>query len=244
MAGKRRHEFTEEEYLAFEDASEDRHEYIDGIILAGFHEDNPLPHSGVSIADMPRHRFTPKEYLAFERASRERHEYLDGEVYSMSGDPESHAWMMSNTLAVLHPQLSNRECRIYAGNMRVGKRSRKAYFYPDLAIVCGERAFEDSSRDTLTNPTLVIEVMSPDTEVFDRSDKLHTYYAIPSLQGYLLISPDAARVEYYWRDGERWLYQSFEGIDTTIDLAAVGCTLPLSAVYQGIEFDQSDEDED
>jgi Uma2 family endonuclease len=243
MARRRRHKFTEQEYLAFENASEDRHEFINGVILGGFHEDNPLPAAGVSVADMPRHRFTPKEYLAFERASIDRHEYLDGEVYSMSRDPEAHAWMTSNALAALYPQLTSRDCRIYAGNLRVQMLSRKGYFYPDLVIVCGERAFADDTEDTLTNPAVLIEVLSEDSDVFDRADKLHQYYLLPSLQAYLLISHDAPRFEMFWREGAGWLYSTFEGMETAVDLPSVGCTLPLSAVYQGIEFNQGENDD-
>src|SRR5689334_12920596 len=95
----------------------------------------------------PPYKFSPEEYLAFERQSHERHEYLDGEIFAMVGGSERHAWIASNLLAALHPELIKQDCRIYAENMGVRAKAVNGYFYPNLVIVCGEREFDDTQHD-------------------------------------------------------------------------------------------------
>lgn len=161
----------------------------------------------------------------------------------MVGGSEPHAWITASTLAGLYPQLVKQECRIYAGNMGVRAKLANASFYPDLVIVCGERKFDDEHKDMLLNPTIVIEVLSPSTERYDRSDKLHAYRTIPSLQAYVLVSQKVARIEQFIRrEGEAWDWRVTEGLDAIFELVSVGVSLPLAQVYQGVNFNSSDQD--
>jgi Uma2 family endonuclease len=191
----------------------------------------------------PHHKFTPQEYLAFERQSHERHEYLDGEIFAMVGGSERHAWITMNIGARLYPQMVEQGCRIYAENLGVRAKLAQGYFYPDLVIVCGEREFDDPQRDILLNPTVLIEVLSPSTEKYDRGDKFHAYRTIESLQAYVLVSQKVARIEQFIRrEGEAWDWRVTEGLEATFELVLVGASLPLAQVYQGVSFDGGEED--
>jgi Uma2 family endonuclease len=113
--------------------------------------------------------------------------------------------------------------------------------HPDLTVVCGEPSYLDDRRDTLLNPTLVVEILSPSTEAYDRGEKFAHYETLGSLREYVLVSQHKARIETYLRteDGQ-WLYTSVQGIESNVQLASVGCSLALSDVYNGVEFKPTD----
>jgi Uma2 family endonuclease len=191
----------------------------------------------------PKHKWTVEEYLAFDRESDHRNEFIDGEVYSMVGASEKHLLISMNISISLGTQMMQRGCRLYANDLRVRRRGTTDYFYPDFTGICGERDFDDQNPATLLNPQLIIEILSSSTEKKDRSQKLLAYRAIPSIQECLLISQKIPHVELFVRRNEpTWDWIIIEGLDSIVDLTSVGCTLPLSAVYQGITFDQSEDD--
>src|SRR5262245_57184728 len=117
---------------------------------------------------MLRHYWTPEEYLAFERASDTKHEYYQGEIYDMAGATKPHIIITGNIQGELRSQLRRRPCNIYATEMRVDIPGAGLYTYPDIVIVCGDEKFKDERQDTLLNPTVIIEVLSPSTEDYDR----------------------------------------------------------------------------
>ncbi|MBL8152650.1 MAG: Uma2 family endonuclease [Anaerolineae bacterium] len=180
---------------------------------------------------------TPDEYLAFERGSDARHEYFNGEIYAMSGASRQHNLITANLSRNLGNQLEDRPCEVYQSDMRVKVSATGLYTYPDIVVVCGEPELEDLHLDTLLNPTLLIEVMSPSTERYDRGRKSEQYRRIDSLQEYLLVAQDRPHVEQYWRQTQGWLFQDVAGLDSQISLASIGCTLSLQAVYQKVSFD-------
>lgn len=188
------------------------------------------------MAAYPQHHWTEKEYLSFERGSDARHEYYDGNIYAMAGASRQHVRVTGNTFANLHAQLRDKACGIYATDMRV-RVSSKVYTYPDIVVVCGEEKFIDDEVDTLLNPTLIIEVLSPSTEQYDRSGKFQNYQLLESLQEYLLISQDHARIERYLRqENNEWLLTNAIGLEAVLELPSIQCTLPLSDVYEKVEF--------
>ena len=114
---------------------------------------------------------TPEQYLEIERKAEYKSEYRDGEMFAMAGAPEGHNLVVGNLIQGLIPQLRPRGCRVYSNDMRVQAGNSRLYAYPDVAVVCGEPQFLDNRRDTLLNPVMVVEVLSPSTEAYDRGEK-------------------------------------------------------------------------
>jgi Uma2 family endonuclease len=187
---------------------------------------------------IPEQAWTPETYLVFERASDEKHEYLGGSIYAMAGASARHNQILGNALASLHSQLRDRPCIVYPSDMRVKVSRTGLYTYPDLSVVCGESRFEDDHEDTLLNPILIVEVLSPSTESYDRGKKFQQYRSLESLQEYLLISQDGYHVEQYVRQADdRWLLADVTDLDSALNLPSIACTLALADVYAKITFE-------
>ncbi len=183
----------------------------------------------------PQRKWSVEEYLAFEREGEIRHEYVDGELFAMSGASRAHGRISWNITAALDHQLESQGCDGFAGDMRVHVPATEKYTYPDIVVVCGESRFEDAELDTLLNPTLIIEILSPSTEVQDRGRKLFEYRSIPSLRYILLVAQDQVHVEQAVRqeDGS-WLLTEVEGVGAVLDLPAINSRLALSEVYRRV----------
>lgn len=180
-----------------------------------------------------RHRMTPEEYLAFERSSDVRHEYADGEIFAMSGGTIEHATVASNIVRELGTALRDRGCRVLGSDMRV-KIPAGRYVYPDASVVCGRPHLDDTVRDTLTNPGVVVEVLSDSSEAYDRGDKFAHYRSVPSLMHYVLAPQKAPRIEVFTRQSQGgWLLRAY-GPGETAALDAIGCELVIDDVYRGL----------
>jgi Uma2 family endonuclease len=183
-----------------------------------------------------RQRYTPEEYLAFERKAECRSEYINGGIFAMAGASEEHNLIAGNVFAALHGQFRGRPCRAYVSDMRVKVSDTGLYTYPDVVAVCGERRFEDVKGDTLLNPTLIVEVLSESTEAYDRGDKFAHYLRLESLQEYVMIAQNKARVEHYVRQGEHWLFAESRDLEGTLQLVSVDCSVPLREIYDQVDF--------
>ena len=180
----------------------------------------------------PHRRVSLEDYLAAERQAEIKSEYLNGEVLAMSGASREHYLIVWNLSGVLHAQLRGRGCEAYVGDMRAHIPATGLYTYPDVAVVCGEPRFEDGELDTLLNPTLLIEVLSPSTEGYDRGRKAAHYRTLDSLREYLLVSQEEIRVELFTRQEEgHWLLTEASRLEETVSLGSIGCTLLLADVY-------------
>jgi Uma2 family endonuclease len=180
---------------------------------------------------------TPDEYLAAERLSETRSEYLDGGVYPMTGASLSHSRIVINVATELALQLRERDCDVLIADMKVRLPDLRKFFYPDVVVACGELQFHDERKDIITNPDLVIEALSPSTEAFDRGAKFRAYQTIESLKEYVLVSQEKPLIEQYVRDeGGEWRYKAAEGLESSLALPSIECTLSLSAVYKRVEF--------
>jgi Uma2 family endonuclease len=185
----------------------------------------------------PTTRCTPEEYLGLERSCAERHEYFAGEVFAMGGASERHNLIVTNVVRELSLQLKGRPCRTYANDMRVKVAQTGLYTYPDVVVVCGEARFDDEQRDTLLNPTVVIEVLSKSTEAYDRGEKFEHYRKLDSLAEYLLISQDKVHVDHYVRQpDQQWLLSETSALDHTVQLAAIGCELVVAEIYDKVDM--------
>ena len=182
---------------------------------------------------------TPEEYLAWERKQPFKNEYHKGQIIAMSGASRSHNRITLDTATQLNIQLMNSECEVFASEMRVRTSPTISYYYPDVIVVCGEPRFEDETFDTLLNPILVVEVLSPSTAAFDRGEKFEHYKQIASLQEYILVSQDSVRVEHYHRQGSQWICDTFGHLEDMLPLASIECTLPLRAIYRRVMFNAS-----
>src|SRR5687768_11919203 len=143
---------------------------------------------------------TPEEYLAAERLSETRSEYLDGGVYPMTGGTVNHNRITINLILELSAQLRSAGCHVHATDLKVRLPDSRKFFYPDVMVVCGELQYHDEGRDVILNPALVVEVLSPSTEAFDRGAKFRAYQTIESLKEYLLVSQGKPLIEQYIRD--------------------------------------------
>ena len=178
---------------------------------------------------------TPEEYLAFERKATTKHEYLNGQIVAMSGASFAHNFLTMNVANQLYNQLIGGECQVAASDMRVQATQTGSYFYPDVVVVCGEPRAEDDTFDTLLNPTLIVEILSPSTETYDKGEKFEHYQQIASLKDYILISQDKVHVEHYCRRGSRWLQTEFAELEDVLPLRSIDCELPLQDVYRRVE---------
>jgi len=188
------------------------------------------------MASQPKPYYTPEEYLALERAAEYKSEYLAGEIFAMAGASEAHNTLAVHIVRLLDTQFQGRPCRVYMSDMRVRVSRAGLYTYPDVVAVCGPREFADDHHDTLLNPTVIFEILSPSTEAYDRGEKFAQYWRLPSLTDYVLVAQDRARVEHFTRQGDGWFVTAASTLDDALSLASVDVELPLAAIYENIEF--------
>ena len=195
-------------------------------------------------------RLTPEEYIAFERkafpdAEIIRHEYINGELIAMSGASRAHNLITANISGELRTLLRGSECETYANEMRVSTPTTTSYFYPDVVVVCEEPRFEDDVFDTLLNPIILVEVLSPSTQVYDRREKFAHYRQLASLQEYVLVSQDKVLVEHHRRrekqgtahvTGRDWIFTDFQALEEILPLTSIQCELPLQEIYERVTF--------
>ena len=189
------------------------------------------------MSTQPKARLTPQEYLEIERKAEYTSEYHDGEMFAMSGARRSHNLVAMNIGANVHRQLRGRPCEVYASDMRVLVNSSGLYTYPDVTVVCGTPQFLDVATDTLLNPVVLVEVLSPSTEAYDRGRKFEHYRTIASLRQYVLVASDRVQVDVFTRqDGEQWLLTSASAPGSEIELASIECRLSVADIYEKVEF--------
>lgn len=181
---------------------------------------------------LPKLFISAADFLEGERSSKIKHEYFAGEVFAMAGASERHNLIAGNTFASLHAQLRRRTCNVYPSDMRIKISQTGLYTYPDIAVVCGAAQFED---DTLLNPTLIVEVLSPSTESYDRGRKFQHYRTLESLTDYLLVAQDGVHIEHFTRQADnRWVLTEVDQIDALLSLPTIACDLALADVYEKV----------
>lgn len=180
---------------------------------------------------------TPDEFLASVRSSEFRSEYFNGEVFAMSGGTDAHGFLCAKAIHLLIDALEGKPCHVAGSNLMVQTGAREGYCFPDVVVVCGKSEYADERKDIITNPVLVIEVLSPSTEKWDRGGKFDYYRRLSSLRDYVLISQDEMRVEWFSRrDNGDWIFHAVTGPEGVVDLESVNATLPLARLYKNIEF--------
>ena len=178
--------------------------------------------------------YTAEEYLALERSAPYKSEFHDGQIYAMTGASRKHNLITVNIAGELRTQLKKRPCEAYISDMRVKAAEARSYHYPDIVVVCGTPQFEDAHVDTLLNPTLLVEVLSPSTEAYDRGGKFAHYRKIATLREYLLVTQDQPSIERYLRQEDVWMLTEAVGLEATVPLESIDCTLSLREVYDKV----------
>lgn len=180
---------------------------------------------------------TEEQYLEIERKAERKSEFHDGEVFAMAGASENHNLLVWNLIAHFSRQLPSGRCRGYPSDMRVCVSDTGLYTYPDVVVVCGKPQFLDERRETLLNPTLIVEVLSPSTEAYDRIRKFEHYRSLSSLRQYLIVASERIETELRTRqpDGQWLLSFASKGQDV-IDLESVDARLLVSEIYSGVAF--------
>jgi Uma2 family endonuclease len=182
--------------------------------------------------------YTPEEYLTFERASKTKHEYLNGQIHAMAGGSPPHNQICFNTTVAIGIQLKGTSCIGYTSDQKIRTDPMDLFSYPDLTVVCGKPLFHDKHKDVILNPTVIIEVLSPSTEEYDRKEKFSRYQDLRSLTDYILISQDRVCVEQFVRQKakRRWLYSIESDLETEIEIASIHCRLKLADIYDRVVF--------
>jgi Uma2 family endonuclease len=197
-----------------------------------------------AIPPTTRTRCSLEEYFELAEQSEEKLEYHDGEIVAMAGGTESHSLITTNVIGELRNRLKDNPCRVYDSNLRVSPAMRKKYYYPDALVVCGDRQLDpnDPRKITISNPTLIVEVMSDTTENFDRDKKFLAYLQAESLKEYVLIAQHTPRVVSYFRQPDgTWSFAFAEGKEAVARLRSLQIDLPLSEVYAKVELPVADE---
>ena len=197
---------------------------------------------------------TIDEYLRRERAAEFRHEFVDGEIRAMAGESGNHADLSANMVGLLHAQLKESPCRVRTKDTKIrsgvdrphGSSTKGLFSYPDVVVICGEPIYHDEHQDVVLNPTVIVEVLSPSTEAFDRGEKfIRLRNWNDSLQDYVLVSQQEAFIEVFHRNEDgTWTMTQSAGLDAAATLASIHCTLPLAEVYARIEFPAAKPPED
>ncbi len=186
--------------------------------------------------------YTAEEYLTRERNASYKSEFHDGQIYAMTGASRKHNLVSGNIYRELSTQLKRRSCEAYINDMRVKAAEAHNYHYPDIAVVCGTPQFEDAQLDTLLNPTVLIEVLSPSTEAYDRGGKFAHYRKITTLREYLLVVQDQPSIERYLRQGDVWILTEAAGLDASVPLESIDCVLSLREVYDKVLDDVNNQE--
>lgn len=178
------------------------------------------------------HHYTYREYLALEEMSNVKHEFLDGEIYAMTGGSVMHAGLSAIVTGLLHQQLRYGPCRVFSSDLKVRVLATGLATYPDVSVVCGEPELDPESKHTITNPRVVVEVLSDSTEEYDRGLKLEHYQQIPALETVVLVAQREQRIEVWSRgDDGVWTSRS-SGPGEVAAIPAIQCTLAVDAVYR------------
>lgn len=182
-------------------------------------------------------QYSLEEYRILEEKSENKHEYHNGEITEMSGGTINHNRIIINLIRILDLAFQNTNCEVFSSDLRLFIPSYNKGTYPDIMVIDGEPLLDDGRQDEVLNPCLIMEVLSPSTENYDRSDKFFYYRSIPELKEYLLISQSEYYVEYYQKIAEnQWLLQEFRGVEQIIKLKDVNVSLSLAECYQKIKF--------
>ncbi len=187
---------------------------------------------------LPKRYFTPEEYLELELKAEYKSQYVAGEIYAMAGAQPWHVRVADNLTVMLNNRLRGRPCESFSADMRVRVEAADIYTYPDISALCGTPRFETNANpQSLLNPQVIFEVLSPSTEAFDRGDKFTRYRKLNSLRDYVLVASERMQVEHFVRQPNgAWTMTEYSQPEHAVPLSSLGCELPLAEIYERVVF--------
>ncbi len=189
------------------------------------------------MATFPASYVSPEEYLERERKAETRSEYIRGEIFAMAGASVRHGRIVTNLVMEIGAQLRTGNCSVFSTGLRLAVKRAGAYTYPDVMVVCGEPITIDDRHDTIVNPVLIIEVLSPSTKDYDRGQKFEYYRMLSSLKEYVTVAQDEVHAERYVRgNAGEWILTEYRTLEDALELQSINVTLTLSEIYRRIEF--------
>ncbi|NJN23841.1 MAG: Uma2 family endonuclease [Acaryochloridaceae cyanobacterium RL_2_7] len=186
-----------------------------------------------------RQLYSPEEYLNQEEQSEVRHAYLDGEIVPMVGGTPNHNRIILNVATLLNVSLKRQPYQVFVADQRLWIPSRNVYTYPDVMVISGDFQLQEGRKDTITNPALIVEVLSSSTQAYDQTDKFKAYRSLESLQEYILIDQYSIHIEQYIKQSDRdWRFTDYDGEEAELKLASVPLSLSLLDIYDRVTFDK------
>lgn len=183
-------------------------------------------------------KFSIEEYLEMENAATEKHEYYKGEIFAMSGAKMPHNEISSNLMTSLGPKLKGKKCKPYGSDVRIHIESNTLFTYPDISIICGELITLNNDNYNVLNPTVIIEILSSSTKNYDRGEKFKLYRDIPTLKEYMLVDSESIHIEMFrLNENKHWELEEFNSLNNNVPLNAIGETISLSEIYNGVKFE-------
>jgi len=191
----------------------------------------------MSAQSIPFH--TPEQHIELEENSEFKSEYLSGQIFAMAGGSPEHSAIGNNIGREMGNLLKRGPCQVFNSDLRVTIMQTSLMTHPDVTVVCREQHRHPLDKNSSINPTVLFEVLSPTTEAYDRGEKWAHYRRLDSLQEYLLVSQNKARVEQYVRQDDSWKFMAVEGLAASLLLPSLGCSLALAEVYDKVTFEEA-----
>ena len=189
--------------------------------------------------------YTPEEYLELEDRAEHKSEYLDGEIVALTGTSLNHNRVAKNIAFAIEGEISRTPCEVFFAEIKVWIEARNYFTYPDVMVLCGKKQLYKNRSDTVTNPQIIIEVLSKSTERYDRNDKFYAFWTLDSLAEYVLVDQYRMRVEYFKQTSEKeWMLRVFTQPDETLVLQSINLEIPLSDIYHRVEWEEETETAD
>ena len=180
--------------------------------------------------------YSVEEYLRREELSDTKHEYYRGDIFAMAGGSIDHNRIAGNAFIALRERVRGGPCEVFTSDLRLLVERHTLYTYPDAMVICGEPAFAPGRRDVVTNPTLIVEVLSPSTKMYDRGEKFNFYRTIPTFQEYLLVDQSRVYAEQWQRQAnDGWLLSEYDRLEQEIVLASLQVTIQISQLYERVD---------
>lgn len=182
-------------------------------------------------------RLSTEEYLQFEKTSIEKHEFYAGEIFAMSGASPRHNLIFSNLFGKLFNLLKGKPCKPYGSDLRIHIPENSLFTYPDISIICGDIITTPIDEDTAIQPSVLIEILSPSTKNYDRSEKFKLYRDIPTLKEYILVDSEAIGIEVFrLNQTNHWELEEYRNIDNTLEIPSLNISIPLEEIYEGTKL--------
>jgi Uma2 family endonuclease len=191
----------------------------------------------MALAKLQPKLYAPDEYLALEEAATYKSEYFHGEIFAMTGGSANHNRISGNVHTVLNNGLRSTRCETFNSDMRLLVKAHSLYTYPDTMVICGRIEFAKDCNDTVINPTVLVEVLSPSTQDHDRGQKFEFYRTLDSFQDYLIIHQDRVYIEYHHKLADkRWVLTEFSDIEASLTLQSLNFEIPLRRIYERVDW--------